>query len=324
MENDYSHLMIGYLQSTLSKEEMVAFRAWVNANPDNKKLFFEVKAVYDACLTENRAIDINASWLRLLKKKQQSKRFFTLLKKAGGYAAAILLAVGITSLLFVWIPDRTETIASRYIGGDGLEADIVVLPDGTQVSLGSKTTFYYESGYGKSKRKVFLEGEAYFEVAANKKKPFIVHLNGQAIEVLGTKFNVMAYPTDSLFTTTLLEGSIRTSGDNLPRSVILKPNQQFILNRNNLAAKVHQVDPSQFISWISGYYYFPEQRLESILHRLSHVYGVTFAVHSEKLNNTVFTGTFYRGQSIKDIMEIIHLSVPIQYIIDEQHISIYD
>lgn len=84
MENDYSHLMIGYLQSTLSKEEMVAFRAWVNANPDNKKLFFEVKAVYDACLTENRAIDINASWLRLLKKKQQSKRFFTLLKKAGG------------------------------------------------------------------------------------------------------------------------------------------------------------------------------------------------------------------------------------------------
>lgn len=169
-----------------------------------------------------------------------------------------------------------------------------------------------------------MEGEAYFEVAANKKKPFIVHLNGQAIEVLGTKFNVMAYPTDSLFTTTLLEGSIRISGDNLPRSVILKPNQQFILNRNNLAAKVHQVDPSQFISWTSGYYYFPEQRLESILHRLSHVYGVTFAVHSEKLNNTVFTGTFYRGQSIKDIMEIIHLSVPIQYIIDEQHISIYD
>lgn len=324
MEKDYSHLIVGYLQNTLSKEDRDAFWDWVNAKSSHKKLFFETKAIYDACLSRNLFIDINESWLRLLKKKRQTKRTFTLLKRVSPYAAVALLAIGLTSLFFLLIPDQTEIATSHYVGGDGLEADVVVLADGTRVSLGSKTNFYYESDYGQSQRNVFLEGEAYFEVASDKNRPFIVQVNGQAIEALGTKFNVMAYPTDSLFTTTLLEGSIRISSNNISESVILEPNQQFILNRNHLTTKVREVDASQFTSWTSGYFYFPEQRLESILHRLSLVYGVSFTVHPKTLNNKVFTGTFYRGQSIKDIMEIIHLSVPIRYTIKEHQVNIYE
>ena len=78
----------------------------------------------------------------------------------------------------------------------------------------------------------------------------------------------------------------------------------------------------QFISWTSGYYYFYEQSLKAILDRLSHVYGVEFAVSSKALNKRTFTGTFYRGQSIKDIMEIINLSIPVKYKIDDRHVSI--
>lgn len=72
----------------------------------------------------------------------------------------------------------------------------------------------------------------------------------------------------------------------------------------------------------TGYYYFPEQSLEAILYRLSHVYGVQFTVKSEALKRRTFTGTFYRGQSIKDIMEIIHLSIPVRYKIDDHHVTI--
>jgi len=97
------------------------------------------------------------------------------------------------------------SFTQAYVGGDGLEADVVVLPDGTRVSLGTRTSFSYDSRYGKSERIVQLEGEAYFEVAKDKDKPFIVKTKEQSIEALGTKFNVSAYPTDSLLTTTLLE-----------------------------------------------------------------------------------------------------------------------
>ena len=85
---------------------------------------------------------------------------------------------------------------------------------------------------------------------------------------------------------------------------------------------MNRVDAQQYTSWITGYYYFSEQTLESILDRLSHVYGAQFTIQSKALNKRTFTGTFYRGESIKDIMEVINLSVPIKYKIDKRHVTI--
>ena len=266
--------------------------------------------------------DMEGSWDRLLKKR---KVFYPRKKsrwlQLGNYAAVSFITVCLTSLFLTFNKDE-DKIATRYIGGDGLDADVVELPDGTQVCLGSKTVFHYENDYGRKERTVYLEGEAYFEVAKDKDKPFIVKTKEQNIEALGTKFNVTAYASDSLLTTTLLEGAIRLKTENILHQTILKPNQQFIYNRNTHAGDVRNVDAKQFTSWTTGYYYFPEQSLEAILYRLSHVYGVQFTVTSEALNKRTFTGTFYRGQSIKDIMEIVNLSIPIKYRIDDRHITV--
>ena len=149
---------------------------------------------------------------------------------------------------------------TSYVGGDGLEADVVVLPDGTRVSLGTRTSFSYDSRYGKSERIVQLEGEAYFEVAKDKDKPFIVKTKEQSIEALGTKFNVSAYPTDSLLTTTLLEGSVLLTTQNLLHPMVLKPNEQFVYNKRTRSALLQQVDANRFVSWTTGYYYFPDRK----------------------------------------------------------------
>lgn len=143
----------------------------------------------------------------------------------------------------------------------------------------------------------------------------------QDIEALGTKFNVMAYPLDSLVITTLLEGSVQLTTMNLSQSTIMKPDQQIVYNRNTKQSSLQHVDARQFTSWTTGYYYFSEQSLKAILDRLSHVYGVKFTVLSEDLYNRTFTGTFYRGQSIKDIMEIVNLSIPIKYKIEDHHVT---
>lgn len=324
MRDNGSNFIIGYLQGRLSKEETDAFYEWVNGDEEHKKLFFEVKAIYEATLSNDRHINIEKSWLRLLKKKQQTSRNYSLWKKVASYAAIAIIAISLTSIFFIFAQDKTEVVASRYIGGDGLEADFVVLPDGTRVSLGSKTTFHYDPDYGQSRRNVYLEGEAYFEVSPQKNKPFVVHINGMTVEALGTAFNVMAYPGDSLFTTTLLEGSVRLIAEQLSQPVILKPDQQFVYNRNQSKASVQQVDAKDYIAWTTGYYHFSEQTLEAILHRLSYVYGITFDVQFEKLNQTTFTGTFYRGQSARDLMEIINLSVPIKYKIEDHYVTIYE
>ncbi|MDR2920025.1 MAG: DUF4974 domain-containing protein [Tannerella sp.] len=324
MRDNESNLIIRHLQGSLPKEETDAFYEWVNEDEEHKKLFFEVKAIYDEAIFHNRHIDIEKSWLRLLKKKQQTTRSHSLWRKVASYAAIAIIAVSFSSIFFIFNADKSEIVASRYIGGDGIEADVVVLPDGTRVSLGSKTTFHYDPDYGQSKRNVYLEGEAYFEVSPQKEKPFIVHINGMTVEALGTAFNVMAYPGDSLFITTLLEGSVRLIAEQLSQPVILKPDQQLVYNRNQHIARVDQVNASDYTAWTTGYYHFSEQTLESILHRLSYVYGITFDVQFEKLNQTTFTGTFYRGQSAKDLMEIINLSVPIKYKVEDHHVTIYE
>lgn len=322
IKNEHSDLIIKYLQGGLDSQGMDDFYTWVNENTDNKKLFFETKAIYDACCnSDSLTEDIRKSWDRLLQKKGIQRQIKSKWHQFGNYAAVSLVAVCLTSAFFLSNEHETK-IATRYIGGDGLDADVVELPDGTQVCLGSKTIFRYENDYGNKQRTVYLEGEAFFEVAKDKDKPFIVKTKEQDIEALGTKFNVTAYPSDSLLTTTLLEGSVRLTTENKSQRAILKPNQQLVYNRNTHISSIFDVDAKQYISWTTGYYYFPEQSLKAILYRLSHVYGVQFTVNSERLNRRTFTGTFYRGQSIKDIMEIIHLSIPIRYKIDERHVTI--
>nr|WP_129731313.1 FecR domain-containing protein [Parabacteroides goldsteinii] len=323
MENKHTELIIGYLQSNLSKEETDLFYDWVNESASNKELFFEIKAMYDTGTSMGKPLNVDESWLHLLNKKENSQsRRLRLWYQIGSYVAVALIAVAISFVFFFSSRDVDNGLYSRYIGGDGLEADVVELPDGTQVSLGSKTTFHYDKDFGKKQRIVYLEGEAYFDVAKQKDKPFIVKTKEQDIEALGTKFNVMAYPLDSLVITTLLEGAVRLTTLGIDRQAILQPNQQFVYNRNRKSISLNRVDAQQYTSWITGYYYFSEQTLESILDRLSHVYGAQFTIQSKDLNKRTFTGTFYRGESIKDIMEVINLSVPIKYKIDKRHVTI--
>lgn len=313
MESEYSDLIIRHIQGRLSKEEAECFYVWVS-NTANKKLYFETKMVYDSCITVPTTYNLENSWKRLLQKREKcTVRPISFWQKAMPYAAVALIAFALSSMLFFFTNTDTEEISARYIGGDGLIADVVVLPDGTRVSLGSKTEFTYDKEYGKSKRIVYLKGEAFFDVAAQKDKPFIVKVKGQDIEALGTKFNVTGYVSDSLLTTTLVEGSVRLTTALQEKRVTLKPNQQLVYNKksNNLA--VTEVDVSRVTSWTTGYYYFQKQTLEAILDRMSHIYGVQIFVSSEKLNSKVFTGTFYRGQSIRDIMDIIKISIPIKY-----------
>ena len=136
MEHDYTELVIGYLQGNLSKEETDLFYDWVNESASNKETFFEIKAMYDAGLFLGKPLDTASSWQRLLNKKKNSQtRRFNLWYQISSYAAVALIAVAISSVFFLFIRDDDGTLYSKYIGGDGLEADVIELPDGTHVMI---------------------------------------------------------------------------------------------------------------------------------------------------------------------------------------------
>ena len=122
MENEHSELIIGYLQGRLQGRSLDDFYAWVNESADNKKLFFETKALYEACAPSRGASEIHDSWLRLLdKRKSRQRKRYSLLTRISTYAAAAMFAAAITSTVFIFSSREYDDRITSYVGGDGLK-----------------------------------------------------------------------------------------------------------------------------------------------------------------------------------------------------------
>ncbi|MDR1720381.1 MAG: FecR family protein [Dysgonamonadaceae bacterium] len=332
MKHDGSGLIIGYLKNDLNNEELERFYQWLQLRPQNKTVFFETKLIYDACIAAGSDVhrDVDAGWQRLLeKKKNQQKPVDTsiallnhLKRFPFSHAAAVLIGVLVSLVLSFLISEKFTPFDIEYSESIGNNANEILLPDGTIIQIATGTKLAISSDFGKKNRVVNLDGEAYFEVAKQENKPFIVKLEGQQVEVLGTKFNIKAYTNDSIATTTLLEGKIRMfTGKQKIRSELL-PEQELVYNKKSRTAKINNVNASLSIVWLNGYYRFFEQPLEAILARVSILHNMQIVIASEKLKHRKFSGTFYDNQSIFEIMEIINTSIPIHWKISKNTIII--
>lgn len=180
----------------------------------------------------------------------------------------------------------------------------VQLSDGSLVHLNAGSQLKYPEHFTESERKVYLQGEAYFEVTSNKEKPFIVQTSDTDIQVLGTKFNVSAYPDEKLVATVLVEGSVKVSEKETNRStnVILTPGQLALWNKSAKKMNVTNVDVEDFTSWIEGKLVFESKTFEEMLRVLQRKYNVTIENHYTALNTGRYRGHF-EDESIEQIMK---------------------
>ncbi len=161
----------------------------------------------------------------------------------------------------------------------------LILSDGTKVHLNSMSSLRFPVCFSGNSREVELIGEAFFEVSPNA-RPFIVTANGMQVEVLGTVFNVLAYPDENL-ETTLVSGSVKINvgeGD----SYLLKPSQQAILSATTGDVQVHTIDTESYVSWVNGIIHFKDRRLEDIMKTLSRWYDMDIEYATENLKNIRF------------------------------------
>lgn len=148
----------------------------------------------------------------------------------------------------------------------------VELPDGSKVWLNAASSIHFPTAFSGNERRVEMTGEAYFEVAKNKAKPFIVGVNGASIKVLGTHFNVMAYSDEATLNTTLLEGSVKFEKDN--QHELLQPGQQLQLTQLGNLKVVNGINLSEVVSWKNGFFEFDGVSFETIARQLSRWYNV--------------------------------------------------
>ncbi|MBZ4037661.1 DUF4974 domain-containing protein [Flavobacterium sp. 17A] len=181
----------------------------------------------------------------------------------------------------------------------------IVLADGTKVFLNAVSSIKYPTQFNGNQRIVELDGEAYFEVAKNKNKPFIVKSDGQSIEVLGTHFNVHAYDNESVVKTTLLEGSVAVASRN--QKAILKPGQQSNVVNNSSKITIKEVDTEAAIAWKNGRFKFDNADLKSVMKQLERWYGIKVEYRGD-VSDVRFNGGTFRNKNLSEVLKVLELS----------------
>ena len=179
----------------------------------------------------------------------------------------------------------------------------VKLADNTVVKLNSESRLKYPVTFNGENREIWLNGEAYLEVARDTSKPFIVYAAGTEITVLGTTFNVNAYDTRKEVATTLVSGRIEVS--NNVTSQIISPGQQAITNRNNPRIEVKKADTKVVTAWVRDMFYFDEKPLAEIMETLARWYEFQVVFENDSVKQRRFTIEVSRYGDIDKILHLI-------------------
>ena len=196
-----------------------------------------------------------------------------------------------------------------------------MLADGTKVYLNSGTVLRYDNRFGKQNREIELAGEAYFEVARNEKNPFIIYTSDVEVRVLGTKFNVMAYPDEPSIETTVTEGTVNVKERTGEQSLIITANQKASYTKTKKTLVSSVVNPVTFTSWKENILYFDNENFENVISKLERWYDVSIHLEGKDSIDDRFTLTV-KNESLKEVLDLISLTTPLRYKIQDDDVTI--
>lgn len=311
-----------YVLNKATDAEIKYLSNWIRNNPELSE-WFENKISYtsDEISREVQFRMFNSIKLQLTEEKVSDLSSKTVRLKFNKWlrAAAILLLPLITALgVYIYMSksyalQNTFTVAVER----GQKAN-VTLPDGSKVWLNSLSELQYTASYNMKSRALRLNGEAYFEVAHNPQKPFIVTCNDIQVEALGTAFGVKAYNEDELINTILMRGKVKV---NTPDgSTVLLPNDRVLYNRNTKKTEYAKVtNATDFTGWIHNELRFENETLFEIAKNIQRIYNVQITFSTESLKNLRYTGTV-NNNSLENVLNIITLTSPVSFHIDNQKV----
>lgn len=197
----------------------------------------------------------------------------------------------------------------------------LTLPDGTKVWLNAATSLQYPSSFTGKDRTVELNGEAYFEVAADSEKPFRVISGHQSLDVLGTHFNINSYEEEDAVRTTLLQGSVRLTNTLQKASRVLQPGQQAAMFRDNKPMRITNADIEEVMAWKEGYFIWNKESIESIMRKLSRWYDIR-PVYEKPLPDIVLSGMVSRSKNLSEVLKDLEATGSVHFRVEGKNVVI--
>lgn len=246
-------LLYTFFQGKTTLDEEVRIREWMESSPENYRTFLEERKLFDAMI-------LLADEKRLLSKRNQFKLLVSTWGKEIGKIAAVAIITLVMTFTGQYIFNNEDVIPLQKLSVPAGQRINIELADGTVVWLNSRTSIQYPAVFNGKERKVSINGEAYFEVAHNKKQPFIVETPKGQIEVTGTKFYVEAYSDNDDFVTSLIEGSVNVTKDD--RSITLRPSQMAYLQNGSL--RIQEIEDYNIYRWREGLMCFKDPQIRNL------------------------------------------------------------
>jgi ferric-dicitrate binding protein FerR (iron transport regulator) len=235
-------------------------------------------------------------------------------------AAVLLIPLVLGNLLFFLFPPKKyskhqEPVYNEVFAAFGTRSALK-LSDGTSVWLNSGSSIKYPDRFTGNNRTVYLNGEAYFEVESDLKKPFIVETSSLSVKATGTKFNVSGYSSVEEAEVTLVSGSVEVSltsdikNNNYSK---LNMNQHFSFNKGSGTTSIINEDAYKYISWKDGKLIFRNEPLSNVIKKIGQVFNIDIEIRGEEIKNYSYRATF-QDESLAEILKLLKISSPIDYI----------
>jgi ferric-dicitrate binding protein FerR (iron transport regulator) len=344
--------------------EVNALREWVDASVSHCDLLDEYRRTHYLVRSYGREnnYDSDEAWKKLtfILRNTSFARRARLLKRAGRSAAIFILAfgAGVATMYFSRTPgkaapdDEASVSFTEYTVPYGSKSKIT-LPDSSSIWLNAGSKLRYGSTFNQSDREVSVEGEAYFQVARNEQKPFFVKTSAVTLKVLGTSFNIKAYPEENNVETTVETGSVqvlRNVEGQLTDRLILTAGQKATVVKSGRADSMAVTTPSLpspasvqktkmpekvaektivaknvptelYTSWKDTRWLVNKEPLEKLAVSLERRYNIQIAFTDEQLKQFSFSGTF-ENETLEQVLEAIKLSAPIEYTVKQNRVKL--
>lgn len=305
MDKDLLHK---YFRGDTTPPEEMQIMDWAEASPENHRQYLEERKLWNALLIHYSPVKENNLFAATKSTSFNGWKIVSI-------AATVALLI---SLAWMQLGLNKEPQGMQAVLVPAGQRVQLVLEDGTKVWLNSKSSFTYPTSFGSQTREVQLDGEGFFEVARNEKKPFIVKTKKYDIKVLGTTFNVYAYNNEeSLFETSLLSGSVDVMAfDNHNKNILLKP-QEKVVDINGVLQRGTIDNPDRF-RWKDGLICLDDEPFESLMRKFSAYYDIKIVIENQQTIDYRCTGKFRQSDGVEYALKVIQKDLNFNYQRDDE------
>ncbi len=326
-------LLAKYLSNEVNSVEKLEVETWLNQSDENRdeleqsrKMLMNIDAYYKA-----KSFDSGAAWknikaklspteMKIIQPGKNGKEVFIRFYK---YAAILIFAVLLGSAGYYFgIRNNKTTVYTELISTPKQVINEYILPDGSVVALNSNSKLVYPKHFKGDTREVTIYGEAFFDVKPNPEKPFIINAGKAQVKVLGTSFNVSAYPESETVEVVVKTGKVRVTSINSEavteiKEVFLIPGEKGTLfNKSNILKKSENSNLN-YLAWKTHDFTFKEVPLGEVFQCLENTYHVEIQVNEPELNDLILNAQFDK-KSIDFILNVVSLTFNLELSVEDE------